>query len=229
MQLIGVFDSGAGGLAALSEIRRMCPTADVCFFADYENAPYGTKTEAELIRLVSANITRLRDAGADKILMACCTASTVYRHLPIDLRNVSIPIIDATANEALLSTENGKIGVIATKATVESGAFKCSLTRHKNTARVWQIAAQSLVKDVEAGICDGKISAGQRDALFRMLLPLKKKGIDTIVLGCTHFAKLEREISRVLPGVRIINSARIGAKEILKQSSRRGCGKTLYL
>ena len=227
--MIGVFDSGAGGLAALSEIRRRCPAADVCFFADYENAPYGTKKRSELIQLVSRDILMLRDAGADKILMACCTASTVYKYLPKEMREVSIPIIDVTAKQAALATRCGRVGVIGTAATVHSGAFKNSLKLHKAVRAVFELATQNLVFDVEAGICDGSFTKKQREGLFRTLLPLRQKGIDTLILGCTHFARIEREISGVLPGVTIINSSREGAKEILKYSAPKGRGKTLYL
>ena len=227
--MIGVFDSGAGGLAALSEIRRRNPFVDICFFADYGNAPYGTKKRGELINLVSRDISRLRDAGADRILMACCTASTVYKYLPRQLRDLALPIIDVTAREAALATKCGRVGVIGTNATVSSGAFKRALYLHKEVKSVWELATQNLVSAVESGICDGTITENLREGLFRTLLPLRQKAIDTLILGCTHFARLEREISGVLPGVSIINSSREGAKEILKYCAPKGCGKTLYL
>ena len=74
--MLGVFDSGVGGLAALRELRRLLPFEDMIYLADKENAPYGTKTEDELVALVREDVKRLRELGAEKILMACCTAST---------------------------------------------------------------------------------------------------------------------------------------------------------
>ena len=76
--MIGVFDSGNGGLITVEKIRELSADADICFLADRENAPYGTKSKNEIISLSKRNIKRLRDAGADKILIACCTASAVY-------------------------------------------------------------------------------------------------------------------------------------------------------
>ncbi len=227
--MIGVFDSGAGGLAALREIRRQNPFVDVCFFADYENAPYGTKKRAELIQLACRDILKLREAGADKILMACCTASTVHKYLPQGLRCISLPIIDVTAREAALTTRSGRVGIIGTEATISSGAFRRALYCHKEVRAVFELATQNLVGAVEAGICDGNITQGWREMLLHALLPLRQNRIDTLILGCTHFARLEREIGGVLPGVSIINSSRVGAKEILKYCSRVGCGKTVYI
>lgn len=227
--MIGVFDSGAGGIAALLEIRRRNPFVDICFFADYENAPYGTKKRGELINLVTRDILKLKAAGAEKILMACCTASTIHKYLPENLRDAAIPIINATAREAAMATKNGRVGVIGTNATVSSGAFKNALSDHREIKYIRQLATQQLVGAVESGICDGNITPKQREALFRALLPLRERDIDTLILGCTHFARLEREISGVLPGVAIINSSREGAKEILKYCTPQGCGKTVYL
>lgn len=229
--MIGIFDSGAGGLTALSEIRKLAPSADVCFFADYQNAPYGTKSKKELIQLVSADIFKLREAGAEKILMACCTASTVYKYLSVEARDAALPIIEPTAKKAIQTTKNGKIGVIGTNATVASREFSKSLFSHREVSAVFELPTQNLVSAVESGICDGNITKGQREALFSTLLPLRKKGIDTLILGCTHFARLEREIGGCLPGVTIVNSSREGAKEMLKIYSphKYGCGKTVYL
>ena len=227
--MIGVFDSGAGGLNALSEIRRLNPTADICFYADYKNAPYGTKSKNELIRLVYEDILKLKGAGADKILMACCTASTIYKYLPKDMQNISLPIIDITSKEASLATKNGRVGVIGTEATISSKEFTKSLSNHKEVTAVFELATQNLVAAVESGICDGNFSNRERNMLFKMLLPIRQSGIDTLILGCTHFSRLEKEIGGCLPGVSIISSSREGAKEILKNYALRGRGKTVYL
>ncbi len=227
--MIGVFDSGAGGLTALLEIRKRQPNADICFYADYLNAPYGTKRVCELVRLVYDDILKLQAAGAKKILMACCTASTVHRYLPEPMRDLAIPIIEATAAEAAMMTKNGRVGVIGTKATVSSKAFTKALSSHKEVLAVYELATQRLVGAVEAGICDGNITKTERELLFNTLLPLRRRNIDTLILGCTHFARLEREIGWLLPGVSIISSSREGAKEILKNYAIQGCGKTVYL
>lgn len=227
--MIGIFDSGAGGLTALSELRKIQPSIDICFLADRKNAPYGTKTRREIIKLVTEDIIKLRSAGADTILMACCTASTVYPFLRSGLKRVACPIIAPAAEEAALVTENGKIGVIATDLTVRSGAFSKELSKYK-TASVTELPAQELVSLVESGVKDGSMTEGARKKLANLLSPLKAERIDTLILGCTHFPHLEREISGCLPGVRLINPSKEGAKKIIKNSpTLQGKGITVYL
>ncbi len=227
--MIGVFDSGDGGLSAIREIRCIIPNADILFLADRKNAPYGTKTRQELIRLVSADIEKLSELGAEKILMACCTASTVFKYLPSELRKSVLPIISPAANEASLMTKNGKIGVIATEYTVHSGAFSRELSKFPNVNSVYELPTQELVTCIEGGMRDGRITESEKLALYRMLSPLKEKNIDTLILGCTHFSHLEREIGACLPRVKIISPAREGAKEITKALPERGKGLTVYI
>lgn len=227
--MIGVFDSGAGGLTAIAELRKINPSVDVCFLADYKNAPYGTKKQSDLVYLVKNDILRLQAAGADKILMACCTASTIHRLLPPYMKPLTLPIISPTAKEAARVTKNGRIGVIATLATVHSGEFTKELLKHKNVKSVIELPTQELVSFVECGASDRHISQADRANIYNILKLLRLSGIDTLILGCTHFAHLEREIGCCLPGVRLVNSSREGAKEIIKEMNSYGKGKTVYL
>ena len=227
--MIGVFDSGMGGLSAIAEIRKYSPRIDVCFFADRKNAPYGTKTPEELLRLVKNDIAKLQGFGADKILMACCTASTVYGLLSENEREVAVPIIKPTAKEAARVTKNGSVGVIATEATVASGAFSQELARFPKVKDVFELPLQRLVAIVEDGASNGNITKSEKEELYKMLLPVREKKIDTLILGCTHFPHLEKEIESCLPSVKLISSSREGAKEILKNTSPTGTGKTFYL
>ncbi len=226
--MIGVFDSGAGGLTAISELRRLMPSADICFFADRKNAPYGTKSRRELIKLVRRDILKLYRAGADKILMACCTASTVYDCLPPEMRVLTLPIIEPTAKEAARISAHGRIGVIATEATVSSGAFSKALSKFPTVKEVYELPLQRLVTLVEGGAVDGRLKSHERDELSRLLSPMKNK-IDTLILGCTHFPHLEREISGCLSNVRLVSSSREGAREISKLTKNKGTGKTIFL
>jgi glutamate racemase len=227
--MTGVFDSGDGGLIALSELRRQRPSIDICFFADRKNAPYGTKSEAELIRLVKKDSARLIAAGADKILMACCTASTVYRYLPEDLQKILIPIIAPTAKEAARVTGCGKVAVIATAATVRSRAFSRELFTDKKIKEVTEVETQGIVSMVESGVKDGKVGTNERKEIFKMLAPVRLSGADTLILGCTHFQHLLREISCMLPGVSVVSAAREGAKEMARITENSGKGRTVYL
>lgn len=227
--MIGVFDSGKGGLFTVREIRRLSETADVCFLADTENAPYGTKSREELIPLVSRDIERLRERGASPILMACCTASTVYPYLSERERESAIPIIDPTARAALgLSPK--RIGVIATERTVRTRAFSRELFGLGFSGEVFEVQTQALVSIVEGGARDGNITEGERDAISDMLSPMRDFRPDALILGCTHFSHIEREISALLFSVPTVSSAREGALEVLRRAPQLcGKGRTVYL
>ena len=118
--MIGVFDSGVGGLCAYRQVRMMLPREDMIYLADRRNSPYGTKTPEEIIHLTKKNIKRLRERGADKILIACCSASSIYGMLDTEEQEISTPIITPAVKAAL---GYKKIAVIATRHTALSGAF----------------------------------------------------------------------------------------------------------
>lgn len=228
--MIGLFDSGLGGLATLKEIRKFSKDTDIVFFRDTENAPYGTKSRGELIELVRRDIELLCARGAEKILIGCCTASTIYKYLPSEAKRISVPIILPTAKEAARVTKNGKIGVIATRATVASDAFSRAISRARSRLSVFQKETQDFVTLVEGGAMDGRISRREFDIIYRTLLPIRKMGVDTLILGCTHFTFLERTIEECMPGVRIVSSAKCGAEEMLRcYKGRRGRGKNLFI
>ncbi|MBQ9070704.1 MAG: glutamate racemase [Clostridia bacterium] len=226
--MIGVFDSGKGGLFALSKLRRLKPDADIVFLADTENAPYGTKTEDELIRLVTGDMERLICAGAEKILIACCTASTVYGKLSSEHKKVAVPIIEPTARRAALITRTKRIGILSTEATKKSLAFVKALHAISPDAAVCAVAAPELVTLAESGERDGSLTKGARQIIEKTINPFRKYGIDTLILGCTHFAYFEREIQNIL-GVATVNSAVVGAEEIAKITDSYGGGTTVYL
>ncbi|MBR5817215.1 MAG: glutamate racemase [Clostridia bacterium] len=228
--MLGIFDSGLGGLAVLQEIRKHDNNADIVFFADTKNAPYGTKSRGELISLVKRDIRILKDAGANRILIGCCTASTVYKYLTKDEQKISVPIIAPTAKAAARETKNGKIGVIATEATVASNAFYNQIKKENRRAKIYQLPTQILVSLIEGGLCDNLISSRDFLTVYKLLKPLKDEGIDTIVLGCTHFSYLKRTIEECLRGVRVISSGECGARAILNGScSAVGNCKTVFL
>lgn len=220
--MIGVFDSGAGGLLALTHLRKLCPNADLCFYADRENAPYGTKSEEELVFLVEKDVLRLKNAGAEKILMACCTASTVWHLLKNEHKEICCPIISPTASAALIATKNKKIGVIATERTVKTKCFSKAIKNLDKTAEITELAAQPLVKMAENGIFE-------EEEAKRILDPLVNSEIDTLLLGCTHFPIFENEIAKILPGVKLISSAYEGAKYISTKTRNEGRGTTRFL
>ncbi len=219
--MIGVFDSGRGGMLAISEIKRLMPHTDVCFYADRKNAPYGTKTREQLTELVKRDIDILKKSGAEKILMACCTASTVWKLLPEDYKSISLPIIVPSAKKAVHITKNNKIAVIATEHTAKSKAFTRAIHSIDKSITVSEFPAQELVYLAENRIYDIKKAE-------RILEPLKDSDADTLILGCTHFPLLLREIQEILPNMKTVSSAREGAIEILKYT-KNGRGKTVFI
>lgn len=228
--MIGVFDSGEGGENALAAIRRLCPSADATFFADRKNAPYGRKSPDELVRLLERGITRLLDAGCERVLIACCTASTVHGRLRGALAERSLPIVHPTAEAALRAADGGSIAVIATDATVRSHAFRDAL----GESCALEVAASPLVSAIERGAKDGAVSDALGAYLDRLLRPVSDTGADVLLLGCTHFVRLEGEISRRLyaaSGKKIItvDSAEVGAREILRFGCSGGSGRTVRI
>ncbi len=225
--MIGVFDSGDGGLAAVARIRSLAPSADIIFYADRKNAPYGKKSRRELIRLTERDIIKLKSAGADRILTACCTASTVYGELRDGLRRDVYEIITPTASEAARVTENGKIAVIATEATVRSHAFSAALAV-LGISDVCEYACGELVTMTESGCRDARLGIFERERIFSLLKKIRDSGADTLILGCTHFSHLESHIASCLGGIRTVNSAHEGAR-IIARDAKRGKGRTVIL
>ena len=225
--MIGIFDSGVGGMAALGEVRRLLPKSDVIYLADRKNAPYGTKDEDEIAALTERNVRLLCSVGADAVLIACCTASCIYGRLPEEVRKVSLPII---APAAKIAARGGvRIGVIATDRTVANGAFKreiCSIS----DAEVTERSEQPLVSMVEGGCRDGRLSPECRDRLSAIAEWARDNEIDSLILGCTHFSHLRGEISRLLPKVKIISPAHVGAEEIARKiTPHRERGRDVYM
>ena len=227
--MLGVFDSGVGGLSALAVLRKLLKNEDLVFFADKENAPYGTKTSEELASLVKSDVEQLFGFGAEKILMACCTASTVYDRLPKWQRDICYPIIEPTADAAAAATKNGIIGVLATEATVRSEAFTNALLTNDSVKNVIEIPARDLVTAIENGARDLTVSPAQTALIDGLVRPLRESGADTLVLGCTHFPHLEKTIGALMPGVKLISSSEEGARNIAKHAKNTGKGRTFYI
>ena len=226
--MIGVFDSGDGGLCTVEKIRELAPCADLCFLADRDNAPYGTKTRAEIIALTKRNLRRLADNGAKKVLIACCTASSVYPALSEEEKKIAIPIIDATAREAVSKTKNGKIGVIATDLTARSGSFEAAIKRLMPSASDYTEGTQELVTLIENGARDESIKPSTLERVRKILKGLQKESFDVLILGCTHFPRLEKTISEITER-QTVSSALIGAKEIIKHANTDGNAINVFL
>ena len=230
--MIGVFDSGVGGLNALYELRQELPFADIAYFADEANAPYGIKNEDELVTLVNKDVNLLKSLGATHLLIACCTASTVYERLKVECKENVIPII-SPAVKVLKKFQ--RVTVIATEATVRSHAFSNEIKRQNPDCEVLELPVQELVSEIEAGARDGNISKRCERILTDVSAVAKDFSSEALVLGCTHFSHLEQEIRRKISDISVISPAREGAlalTKIVKEKNKgflRECGRTVYI
>ena len=225
--MIGIFDSGVGGICAYRQVRLMLPQEDIIYLADRKNAPYGTKTKEEILKFTKNNIELLKNYGARKILIACCTASTLYDLLDREEKEISTPIIAPTAKK--VAKIGGKVAVIATEHTARCGAFSREIAKISD-ASVVEMAEQRLVSIVEGGNRDGALSPEGEEYLSRLAERIERTEANTLILGCTHFSHLEGELKRRLPKINIVSPAREGAKEIVKNILRKSeCGKDIYL
>lgn len=227
--MIGVFDSGIGGLTALGTLRTLMPNADICFFADRRHSPYGTKSEKELLEITKNAIIRLREYGADSILMACCTASTVYPLLSEEERKICTPIIKPTAHRAAEITKNRRIGVIATERTVKSHAFKYEIESETPKAEVTEISAQRLVSLAESGECGAFASGEAINEINRLIEPLEEINPDTLILGCTHFPIFKQIISDRFPDTAIVSCSAEGARALAASYTQGGNGRLEFI
>lgn len=213
--MLGLFDSGRGGLNTVGYLKRTGEDDDLVYLIDRENAPYGIKSEKEILEITENNVKALTGMGARAVLIACCTASTVHHLLPDNERKVSIPIIEAVANEAKAATRRGRVGVIATDRTVSSGAFTKALAG----LSVTELALGDLVRRIDGGLSDATATTDDVLRIEDMLLPVLRKDIDTLILGCTHFPAIYDTVVGIAAkygDVAVIDSAKVGADTLMK-------------
>ena len=210
---IGVFDSGVGGLSVLREVRALLPREALLYYADSAYCPYGDKAPAAIVDRTVAVAEVLLARGAKLLVVACNTATSVA--LPtLRARFPAVPVVGMVpaVKPAAAATRTGKIGVLATSQTV-SGAVLAGLIReHAPTVEVILVPAPGLVAVVEAGDLAGpRVEA----ALCPLLAPLVAGGVDTLVLGCTHFPFLGEAIRRVTgPDLALVDAGEAVARRI---------------
>lgn len=181
---VGIFDSGIGGLSVMRAIRARMPGADLVYVADSGFAPYGDRTPAQIVERTLRIGRWLEDAGARALTVACNTATAVAVG---DLRAVSsVPVvaIEPAIKPAVAATRSGVVGVLATTRTVRSARVAALCEAFGGSARILLQACPGLVERVELADLDG---AQTRALLRRYVEPLREAGVDTLVLGCTHY------------------------------------------
>lgn len=224
---IGIFDSGVGGLTVARGIVDQLPQESLIYIGDTANAPYGPKT-AERVRACSQAIADdLVARGARMIVIACNTASSVFLDVARERYDVPvIGVIEPAARRAVAASRNGIIGVIGTEGTVASGAYQRAIQRLNPHATVVAAACPQFVPFVERGITTGRQIMGLASAYLE---PLQSAGVDTLVLGCTHYPLLTGVIQLVMgDGVTLVSSSEEQAKEVcrivLTESASGGAG-----
>jgi len=210
---IGVFDSGIGGLTVLHKIIEALPKENTVYLGDTARAPYGTKSVDTVLRYSFENSEFLVDKGI-KLLVVACNTSTAIALAPMRER-FPIPVvgvIEPGVRRAIESTKTKKVGVIGTDATIQSGAYTRALKAADTGIEVYSRACPLLVPLVEEGWTDNAVV---ELTVKSYLGSLKQSGIDTLILGCTHYPLLKRAIRKFLgEGVRLVDSAEEVAGEV---------------
>jgi len=215
---LGVFDSGIGGLTVVRHLRRLLPSWEIVYFGDTARVPYGAKSEATVRRFASEAMRFLTQFRVNRVVVACNTVSAVaLRHVEREFPGVPITgVILPGADAAVRATQDGRIGVIGTRATVGSGAYQAAIAAAARRAgvrtRVWAEACPLLVPLAEEGM---ENSRAAREVLCDYLAPLARRRIDTLILGCTHYPPFKRAIRSVLGSkVRLIDSGEATARRL---------------
>lgn len=226
---IGVFDSGVGGLTVLREIVRRLPGEPTIYLGDNLRAPYGTRTDEEVLRFTGQALDRLVERDVKAVVIACNTSTAVAladvrRRYPLPILGVIRP----GAAAATLATRVRRVGVIATPATVRSHAYFNAIKEENPAVEVYEHATPAFVPMVEAGMLTGPDVEstvreslapllGQRDAAGEFIFPLPPSArIDTLLLGCTHYPLLRSVIERVSGDrVAVVDSASATASALV--------------
>lgn len=218
---LGVFDSGVGGLTVLRAIRQAAPEESTLYVGDTARVPYGTKSPEAITRNALEVATYLEAQGVKYIVAACNSASAVA--MDALREQVSLPlkgVITPGAEAALAATRNGKIGVIGTRATIGSGAYKAAIRALEPSAVVFSRACPLFVPLAEEGWTEGPVP---ESVAREYLAPLVDAGVDVLVLGCTHYPLLRATIERAVgDGVALIDSAEATAQAVVEDLEHHG-------
>ena len=220
---IGVFDSGVGGLTVLHECLVTLPHEDFLYFGDSDPSrfPYGTKRPETIHRFAREVAEHLAGRGVKLIVVACNSATAAA--LPALQRDFDVPLIGVITPEARAAVQASRlrrIGVMATEATVRSGRYEAAVRALDAGAIVRQVACPELVPLIQSGDTHGP---ELHEAAKRYAAPLRQEGVDTVILGCTHYPLIRPMLQRIFGrGVTLITSAEETAREVAETLARRG-------
>ena len=233
---LGVFDSGLGGLTAVRELRSILPSENIIYFGDTSRVPYGGRSSEILHHYARQDVHFLRSFDIKAILVACGTVSTTA--LPTLQRENDLPIlgvVEPACRRAAAKTRNKRVGLIATAASVHSGAYERTLRAIDPEIEVISKACPLFVPLVE----NGRFHRGDiviETVAREYLEPLKETGIDTLILGCTHYPLLTEVIAEIMgPEVTLVSAGEESAfelKRLLKANGLRAeetrCGEPAF-
>ncbi len=233
---IGVFDSGLGGLTAVREIRSILPFENIIYFGDTSRVPYGGRSREILLKYARQDVHFLRGFDIKALLVACGTVSSNV--LPVLQGESEVPVlgvVEPACRRALAVTRNKRVGLIATAASVRSGAYERTIAAMDGEVRVIAKACPLFVPLVE----NGRYRRGDcviETVAREYLTPLREAGIDTLIMGCTHYPLLEEVVGEIMgPDVTLVDSGAQAARQLKDSLVERGalCGErqggiTLY-
>lgn len=224
-KLIGVFDSGFGGINILKGIVKKLPDYNYLYLGDTARTPYGTRSQEIIYEFTKQAVDFLFTQNCDLVILACNTTSSdalrkiQQEHLPKHYPDKKVlGVLIPAAEQAILTTKNNKIGVIATEGTVKSNAFVRELTKLNPKIKVFQQSCPLLVPLVEEGEQNSKVT---QIMLEKYLKPFQNQRIDTLILGCTHYGIIKNQIKKIIGSdVKIVSESDIvpiKLKEYLKR------------
>lgn len=211
---IGIFDSGVGGLTVAKEIKRLLPHEDLVYFGDTKHLPYGEKSREAIVGYSTKITDFLLEKNCKAIVIACNSATANALKEVLDLVDHRVPVIDVInpVAEKVSYEIHTNVGVIATKATVNSGLYKKSIRKHNKFIKVEELATPLLVPAIEEGFRNHPIT---HSIIYNYLSSSKLKNIETLILGCTHYPLLLPEIKQFYGNrVRVIDSPTIVANQL---------------
>jgi len=229
---VGVFDSGVGGLTVVNQLIKSLPQEDIIYFGDTAHLPYGSKSKESVIRF-SLDIANFLKAQKVKIIVVACNTASSFA-LSSLREKIEIPVIgviEPGAQAAIDATRNFKIGIIGTEGTVKSRAFEEALRKIDKNVKVFSRACPLFVPLVEEGWLDEPETSQIAE---KYLSPMKDEGIDTLILGCTHYPLLKELLSRIMgQEISLIDTAEATAKAVerkLREKNllRKGSRKAVY-
>ncbi len=218
---IGVFDSGLGGLTVVRELRRRLPHERIIYFGDIARLPYGIKSEKQIRDFSMENTEFLLRRHVKALVVACnSSSSAAFSFLKAHYALPIVDVIQPAAESASHMTRTKRIGVIATQATVASGAYHRAVSKIDKRIRLFSMACPLLVPFVEEGLLRGPLV---EMVLKRYLAPLLRERIDTLILGCTHYPMLRQSIQKVAgPKVKLVDSAPAAVRELKEMLGKSG-------